>query len=161
MKRSSFYSYLWTCSAATLRFRDCVTRQQHPFSVASRVFWYGLYCCTIRSDLGLELKNSKVEGFFKKEGIRHYTPTAIMLARYVTHMNTQSPGWYVLGFIRGRLVFKIPTYLQRSVAIPPRHGLKNLHVLLLKAHITPVISSRRIHTCVLTDIGYKTITKRH
>ena len=24
--------------------------------------------------------------------MRTYTPTAIMLARYVTHMNTQSPG---------------------------------------------------------------------
>ena len=25
-------------------------------------------------------------------GINYYTPTAIMLARYVTNMNTQSPG---------------------------------------------------------------------
>ena len=45
------------------------------------------------------------------DSIQYYTPTAIMLARYVTHMNTQIAGWYMLGFIKGRLVFNIPTHL--------------------------------------------------
>ena len=43
--------------------------------------------------------------------IDYYTPTAIMLAKYVTHMNTQLPGGICYASLEVGLVYEIPTHL--------------------------------------------------